>query len=518
MTIKNRRTKWIPFLLGIILLLAFFFRFFKFDSWLTFGMDQEYEAFLVKNIVAGKHFPLIGVNASDTGLYLGPAFIYFSAVPFVFFGGNPFGWGITASAIGILVCFIIYRISSIMFSQKVGLFASLIYAASFLTSFYDRKFWNPTPVPLFSLLLGFLLYQILKGKPKNLVVLAFVFALVFHIHLSLLVFIPLILYVIWAKRKTFSKKLILLSLSIFLLIQIPLIFFEFRHNFLNTKAAFNLLLNKNSENVSTLGERSTFFVSTLGRLFWLPANADLSLESGQCKELSSFQKSAYPEGILLILAGLIIFGWWCFKNFSDSAKIVIGIFSITFLFVVFYGREIFEYYFLYLFPWLSIALGKSLSFIWEKEHGKVVVIPIVSLFIILNFSTLLSSSPSYSYKDKIEAINFVKQNIKNQSYVLEALGECTRFEGYRYLFEYYIGGPDKSYMDSYFGWLYPESIKYVVPQRIVLLSLIDPRYENELVEKWEETKLNFLSGYNIIAEKSFNNIKVFILSSKYDAT
>lgn len=505
-----------------ILILAFLFRFYNLGSWLTFGMDQEYEALIVKNIVTLKHFPLIGVNASDTGLYLGPAFIYFATLPFILFHGNPIGWGITASLIGILTVYLIYKTSKEMFSDRVGIFASLVYAGSFLSSFYDRRFWNPTPVPLFSLLIGFFLFRILQRKPKTLIPLAVVFALSFHIHLSLLIFSPLILYIIWIRRKIFSQRLIFLSLIIFFLIQIPLLTFELRHNFINSKAMVNFIFNESREGISTLNERGNLLLSTLGRYFWLSPQADLSLETGQCKELSAFRKNAYPEGILLVLVGLIIFGWWSFRTKegrkADSAKIIIGISSLTFLFVLFYRREVFEYYFLYLFPWIALSLGKSLSFIWDKNHGNLIVVPTVLLFVILNLVSLFSANSSYSYHDKLEAINFVKQNIGNKSYTLEALGECPRFEGYRYLFEYYFKTPDKSYMDSYFGWLYPESIKYVVPQRIVLLSLIDPRYKNELVEKWEETKLDFLAGYNIIAEKSFNNIKVFILVSKYEAT
>ncbi len=298
----------------------------------------------------------------------------------------------------------------------------------------------------------------------------------------------------------------------------PIIAFELRHNFLNSKAAVNLVFNHNCKNTSTAIERGNLLLSTFGRYFWLPTSADLSLETGQCKELLTFRKNAYPEGILLVLAGLIVFAWWVFRSEegrkSYSAKIIIGISSLTFLFVLIYRREVFEYYFLYLFPWVAIVLGKNLSIIWDKKHGSLIVIPTVLLFIVLNLSTLFSATSSYSHKDKLEAIAFANKIIGNKSYTLEALGECPRFEGYRYLFEYYFKGPDKSYMDSYFGWIYPENIKYSKPQRIVLLSLIDPRYNNDIIAKWEEEKFRFLSSYDMLASKRFGYIQVLILSSK----
>jgi len=62
---RKRKVNRTSLILFIILLLAFFFRFYKLTEWFSFGMDQEYEAFLVKNIVEGNHIPLIGVNAGE---------------------------------------------------------------------------------------------------------------------------------------------------------------------------------------------------------------------------------------------------------------------------------------------------------------------------------------------------------------------------------------------------------------------------------------------------------------------
>src|SRR3989338_8621824 len=195
-----------------ILFLAFLFRFYNFQNLFFFGMDQEYEALIVKNIVDFKHFPLIGVNASDTGLYLGPAFIYLAAVPFYIFRGNPLGWGLTASFLGVLTVYFIYKVGKKMFSKKVGFFASLLYSSSFLTSFYDRQFWNPTPIPLFSLLIGFLLYRILNNNRKSLLLLALSFGIAIQAHLSILIFLPLIIYAVMKKYKILGIKTIFLSI------------------------------------------------------------------------------------------------------------------------------------------------------------------------------------------------------------------------------------------------------------------------------------------------------------------
>lgn len=523
---RNIRNKILVFVISAIILLAFIFRFYNLSSWIFFGMDQEYEALIVKNILTGKHFPLIGVNAGDTGLYLGPFFIYFATIPFALFSGNPVGWAITASAIGIFVCCLIYKIGKEMFSQKTGVFASLFYAGSFLTSFYDRKFWNPTLLPLFSLFMGFLLYLILKRKQDKLIWLSFVSGIAIQCHLSMLIFIPLIIYVLWIRRKAFSKKIIILSIAVFILLQTPLIIFELRHGLINSKAFINLFINRSQQNVSTstIRERNTLFISTLGRFFWIPASPDLFLESGQCKQLLWLRRNASPEGILLVISGLGIFLWWYFHkkimkksenypfDFTFASKIVLGIIILTIFFVQVYNRAFFEYYLLFFFPWLSIILGRSVDFLLNQKHGEMIVYPVIILFISLNFLTLFTSSFSYSYKDKLAAINFAKRYIHKDTYVLEALGECSRFGGYRYLMEYFVSVPIRSYMDSYFSWLYSAKIRNNKPEKLIILSMIDSRDEPELIAKWEEAKFQLLNDFEILAEGRFGKIQVLILN------
>jgi len=492
-------------------------------------MDQEYEALIIKNILSGKHLPLIGVNAGDTGLYLGPLFIYFAAIPYTLFSGNPLGGAITASLIGVITSYFVYLIGKKMFNQKVGLFAALFYSGSFLVSFYERKFWNPTPIPLFSLLIGFMLYELVKRKIKYLPWLALTFSLAVQCHLSILIFLPLMSYILWVRRRLITRKIFVISIIIFLVLQTPVIIFELRHNFVNSRALVNLVLDRKQESASSssLYERNSLFLSTLGRFFWTPLAPDLFLESGQCKELSMYRKNAYPEGIILSLLGLGIFCWWYLNKRSRSyhplrlnddnflsAKIIIATFLLTLLFVEFYNRQIFEYYFLFLFPWLVIAFGWSVEFIWKKEHGKLIVVPVILLFLGLNIFTLFTAKTSYSYMDKLDILKFVRQEISGKRYSLEALGECPRFGGYRYLFGYFVGQPSSSYMDSYFKWLYPEVKNNRLPNQVVLLSMIDSRDKAETITKWEETKLQFLTSFNIEKEKRFGKIQVFILSSR----
>jgi len=150
----------------------------------------------------------------------------------------------------------------------------------------------------------------------------------------------------------------------------------------------------------------------------------------------------------------------------------------------------------------------------QKKQGYQTVLFFMVLFFGLNLATLMTAGNSYSYNSKLAIIDFSKKYVGSDNYSLEALGDCPRFEGWRYLFEYHMGKPVHSYMDSYYDWLYYSKGVSEEPEKIILLSMIDPRSGQEKIAKWEEEKINFLSKYNVITQKLIDNIHVFILTPK----
>lgn len=52
----------------------------------------------------------------------------------------------------------------------------------------------------------------------------------------------------------------------------------------------------------------------------------------------------------------------------------------------------------------------------------------------------------------------VASTVGNNSYDLASEGECHQYEGWRYLFAVYSRAPERSDIDSTFGWLYPNEI------------------------------------------------------------
>lgn len=497
-----------PLTVAGILLFAVLLRFYKLREWLIYGMDQEYQSLISRNIVSGNHFPLIGVNASDTGLYLGPWFSYAAAAIHAVSAGNPLGGAVVSSLTGLLVVFLIYILGRRLIGENAALFAALIYSGSFLVAFYDRQFWNPTPVPLVSLLLGYFLVRLHEGRIRLLPWLFLLLGLSFSIHLSLLIFFPLGGYVLWNIRKKISRRLLYVSLGIFFFMVMPQLLFEVRHDFGQVRALMLLLsgVKPTGDSASVLSGITVLF-NALGRLLWLPGAIDWLTLSGQCRELSHVRLSFLPGSILMSIICLAIF-------FRKQTPLVMRYLLVaSAIFVLVYPRPVFEYYFLFLFPWIALIAGMHLEWIWrQKRWGKGVVITGITVFVILNAWSFSGSSYSYSYRDKMNVLTFAREFVADREYGLEAFGECPRFGGWRYLFEHHIARPPaQSYMDSYFSWLYPRKEVETVPERIVVLSMIDDRMENEIIMQWEEREREFLLPFTKIAESEFGRIRVYIL-------
>ena len=160
-------------------------------------MDEEYQAFLVKNIIVNHHIPLIGVNVAGTGLYLGPFFTWISVIPYWLFKLNPLGTAWASALIGSLTAVVLFYVVKIITNKPlVGYLAGILYAVNPFLAAYDRKYWNPTLIPLLTIIWIFTLLKV----PKNrywLLVIAGIFGIALSVHFSLLVLLFPTCWFLW---------------------------------------------------------------------------------------------------------------------------------------------------------------------------------------------------------------------------------------------------------------------------------------------------------------------------------
>lgn len=181
-------------ILLILLALHIIFRFYQLESRMTFGYDQVDSAWAAKGIIVDHNFPLIGPsNKLNSGIYVGPLYYYLISIFYFFTNLDPIAAGIFAGVTSIIGFFIFFFIVKKLFSLKVALVGLALNVISFSAIQFDRVQWEINFIPLLSLSIFYVLYKIITGNEKFIVVLAILAGLAFHVHLTILVYSPLII-------------------------------------------------------------------------------------------------------------------------------------------------------------------------------------------------------------------------------------------------------------------------------------------------------------------------------------
>lgn len=451
-----KKNTLIPILIFGLCIGIIFLRFFKVGDLFFFDIDEEYQAFLAESIVKDFHIIWIGLSAGKTGFYVGPGFTYFNAFLFWLSKGDPLILGYAASLIGTCTAFILFYISTKYFGIKTAIIATILYGFSAYMNFYDRRFWNPTFVPLISLLLYYSFTESFANN-KWIIVTAFLLGVMFHIHASLFVFIPLSIIIFYflyrhqKKLKNFNWKesLFIISIAIitFLAVVSPLIVYDFVHNFDNIRTPIRLLQKPTDAGPSmTITQKILLYFTTISKSF--------------------YNDNPYLIPYLTVTIGMIIV-WYILKKKNLSRDILAYILiGYTVFFIAFPGTVI-EYYLLGLLPFIFIIFAWCIS----KLHWKL-YIPLLSVYIVINLISLF-----HAFQDTGNRLNHKKifvQKVMNEigdkTYSLETTEDYLLYGGWRYLFGIYGKKPLQSQADQMFGWIYPNELTETKPQIKVIIS------------------------------------------------
>ncbi len=239
------------FALLIIILFAGFLRFYRLEDYMTFLGDEGRDALVIKDLLVNGHLPFIGPPTSVGNIYLGPMYYYMMSVPMAIFWLNPIAAAGMNAMIGILTVMLIYYVGKRWFGEIAGLISALLYSVSPVTTYYSRSSWNPNPTPFFTLLAIFAMYEAHKSKNLNWLVLTGIFTgLAMQMHYLAIILIPIfsVLVLIEICRKFIWREQIKniftgihAGVAGFILTLVPLILFDLKHDFLNSRAFITIL-------------------------------------------------------------------------------------------------------------------------------------------------------------------------------------------------------------------------------------------------------------------------------------
>lgn len=419
---------------------------------MTFLGDEGRDVLVVWNILHG-HPTLLGPTASVGGFFLGPIYYYFMT-PFLWlFHYNPVGPAVMVALFGVATVGFVYIIAKEFFDTKAALIAGVLYAVSPLVIAYSRSSWNPNLMPFFSLLT---LYFVYKGVKDNnfwdFLFSGISIGIALQLH-YLTIFLGGIvvtfttvgfIYGWMLKNDNIENRIISMfkaygSLFVGFLIGFSLfLLFEIRHGFENTKNIINFILF--SKDTGTGGN----FWSTVNNVFFrifgrlttdYPPPDQVSLQGHTVITIW------YTLTLFLAITSASLLIYLLVKYRKSREKFLQYLLLFLWLFVGvmlfgFYKKQIYDYYFAFLFPLPFLLIGGLLSYLFIKSPFLKILagISFLALFVI-NIQAMPFRYPPNRQLNQMETISkFVMDKTNGRPFNFALITGGNSDHAYRYFF------------------------------------------------------------------------------------
>jgi hypothetical protein len=380
-----------------------FFKTYQLSLRINFGWDQERDAQIVWQILKQGKFTLIGPSASGY-FFLGPLW-YYLLVPFYALTNlDPLG----AAIFSALASFATTAAIFLIFRRLTG-FTEAVIGSFIWSTFPDRTLWNPSLVPIFTVIFLWLCHKIISGSGRSIIYAFILFGLSLQIHFQCVALVfPLLysLYHYYRRQEAKSYVPLLLGLLLLGITFTPLLAFDLRHDFVNSKSFISLF---------------TAHKSAISAPAWTKFISEVAALIPQIGQISAS------------LWGFIILGFSIFGLLTSSLTrptkkmLLVAIFFPQFLFS-FYGSNLSEYY----FSLVTIPVLLGLSLLLKRQWP--VALVILSFVFYARYVDFMHADYSESAYYKKQAVFYIaNQNqdpIFNVSYSMPVNSDG----GFRYLF------------------------------------------------------------------------------------
>lgn len=396
----------------LIILIAALLRILKFNAVVSFDSDQEFFAWEAKKILIDHKLTLIGIPTQIGGVLIGPLFTYLSTLVFFILKGNPISTNVLTVAMNLLAIPVSYFVANKLIGKNAGLISAALIAFSKSSVIDGLAGWPVTPILGTTFIFIYFLVKFLEGNQKYLplIFITMAIGLNWHVMSGFYLFVFLISLLVFKIRP--NIKYLFLGLFAFGLILSPLLAFDLRHDFINTKNILSLFQNKTQIDVIknffkvisiALGNASSFFTTINSTLSKLGIASVFLIFI----KLSIKDKTSILNKVLLIFLGTVIF------------------------FASIYKGELSEYYLATLTAVFVLIVTIILSNLSTK-HLKYVLI----IFCLINLYSFSTSFSSLSLKYKMQAVSFIVGDSQDKNFVLHIDSGHGQGSGFKYLFYY----------------------------------------------------------------------------------
>ena len=390
--VKKEPAWWMSWEFYLIVLLAVGLRLYRID---TAQYMADHNAFyqMAHDGIANGLWPISG-NRSSTGPLIPPLFVYIMMIPAAF-TPNPVAGNIFIALSNIAAVLLTYIFVRRYYGRLAGTISALLYATAVNVIIFSRDIWQPDLLPLFMVLLLFMLFRgAIQKKGYWFLPAVLLIAAMYQLHSTgVYLIIPLLVALVLAFKTIRWRELPLAALGLLLLFA-PYIYLEHRQHYIDVIRLL-LVVKKTpfftNEALLFYGMWVHSFVLSplqyryvLPRLsvdtHLIPGNAHSILLTTPLRLIAQFsQPESWLMEVLLVGAWLLVAflilwpfrspeqpglkGWWEKLLNSPERKglLLLLVWQGTFLLILRHSVFVYVHYLIYLLPGPFILIGLLLA-------------------------------------------------------------------------------------------------------------------------------------------------------------
>lgn len=475
-----------------------------------FAYDMGRDLLWAKDIAFYGIPTLIGPAASIWGVYFPPFWFYFLSIPLLLANGHPLS-AVYVTALSILAT----ALFSYLFFRKLS---SLFAITLFIIILFNAKLVNislfafhANLLPFLTLLSIYFIFLAVVKSPSFFPISLFIVSLMYAADpapAAAFTFVPIFAYFAFKLYRRGFIKILLLSILAYLIPLSPLILFELRNNFIQTKS---LLAYFHGENPSLSGS--------------------LPLAERIINRLSvyfDFFKSGFAGDnlpIAIILPILTITGLYFFSRQKERMTGLVTLFKITLasliipflVFTLLFNVEVKNWYLYGAAVPIAIILACAFYGLINGLRSKTVFVIITSVFLLVNLLPYAQNEKAAASRrdpatlaNQLQVIDAIYQDPKDKPFAVYVYTPAIYDYHYQYLF-WWQGVRHKKGLPQDFAYL-PNQPDYVrnkqvyaplnQPKADVIYLIIEKGAENEFYtqKQW----LQNFKDYQLIWQKDIN--------------
>lgn len=460
-------------ILLVLFIVGLLLRLYKLSQLLIFAYDQGRDAIVINQMIATKNFiRLIGPITGIPGVFIGP-FFYYLLLPFYWIGGgDPIYPAVFLSLLGALAIFAIYVLGRQFLTKKYALCAVFLFTFTYGLIQSSRWLSNPSPLILLSILFFYSFLKSIRGNLTWSIIAGILLGLCLQTELAnAIFFIPIIfLYVLFNYKqinKPFYKFLLLILFTLFTLS--PLIIFDYRHDYLISKAIQKAFQDKSTQT-------SLDYILKIR-----PAAYARMIKSSLIP--NTFLLDIFLLGTIMLSVIMIIFSKIKGKLKSESIMLILFWFLIPLIGLLFYTGnygQIWDYYLVTL-PIPSILLivyfmqnAENYNFFRIRIDKNIIVLVFLCLYAAFNYhewsSLINANNYGYSISLQKKAIQYTLEKVQSKNFSVFIFVPNGQTESYDYLYSWILNkknmmGPSTVSLDNKEFFLIYEPDPYLPEKR-----------------------------------------------------